>query len=422
MRNLVSRRLLSAALLASGAVIAVSYGFAGYLVYRRYQPLHPPARLPARGTRDWIAAGDAQLRSRNVEQALVAYREALSAHPDSLAAQLGVAHAEAAAGREDVAAREFERALALDTANEPALLALARIHSHTPATWAAAEARYRQYLKLAPKDAPVQLELARVAAWQGKADEAAALFARPDVTPLLTNKDRRDYAFALVKLGRSHQAEPILRALMAEAPGDQQLPLQLAGIYAGRKDWDNALPLYHALLAKRPGDPQLNYAYGSGLLACRRYRDAVPPLERARNAMPGNAEAGLACARAWKGAGDKKKSLREYERVLPRYSRNAAVVREYADALLENRDYKKSARYYAASYDLGLRDDRMLLGLAGAYAGQGKYKDALPYLEELYRRQPTPRVTFELARAMAKTGRNDRAKQLLRQVQASGAR
>jgi tetratricopeptide (TPR) repeat protein len=148
MRNFVSRRLLSAALLASGAVIAVSYGFAGYLVYRRYQPLHPPARLPARGTRDWIAAGDAQLRSRNVEQALVAYREALSAHPDSLAAQLGVAHAEAAAGREDVSAREFERALALDTANGPALLALARIHSHTPATWAAAEARYRQYLKL----------------------------------------------------------------------------------------------------------------------------------------------------------------------------------------------------------------------------------------------------------------------------------
>lgn len=413
---------MSVALLAAGAVTAVSYGLAGYLIYKRYEPLRAPPLAPQRPPRDWIAAGDRQLRSHNVEQALVAYRQALAGRPRSLAAQLGVARAEAAAGREDVAAREYERALALNAGEPAALRELARIYSHEAITWPQAEARYGQYLKIAPKDAAAWLELARVAAWQHKTAEAAALFGKTEVGPLMNADDRRDYAFALVKLGRGKEAEPQLRRLLAEAPADRALRLQLAGIYAARKDWNAALPLYRALLAQTPGDPRINLTYGGGLLACRRYREALGPLERARNAMPGSGEAGLAYARALKGSGDRKKSLREFQRVLPHYNRSAAIVREYADALLEHREYKKSVRYYIASCQMGLRDDRLLMGLAGAYCGQGKYKDALPYLEELYRREPTPRVTFELARAMAKVGRNGRAKELLREVERSAGR
>ena len=49
----------------------------------------------------------------------------------------------------------------------------------------------------------------------------------------------------------------------------------------------------------------------------------------------------------------------------------------------------------------------------------GKYKEALPYLEELHRRNPTPRVTLELAKLLHRLGRNDRAKELVSQLETS---
>jgi tetratricopeptide (TPR) repeat protein len=192
--------------------------------------------------------------------------------------------------------------------------------------------------------------------------------------------------------------------------------LQLADIYAARKDWAAALPIYSDLLAKHPGDASLNLSYGLGLVATRRYKDALGPLERARAATP-SSQAGIAYARAMKGTGDLKRATKEYERALPQFEKDASFVREYADVLLEKKDYKKAARYYGVAYGLGLRDNRLLEGYVGSLSGAGKYKEELPYLEELYRRHPTPRVAVELAKLMHRLGRNDRAKELLSQLE-----
>ncbi len=59
------------------------------------------------------------------------------------------------------------------------------------------------------------------------------------------------------------------------------------------------------------------------------------------------------------------------------------------------------------------------MALSGALTGAGRYKAALPYLEELYQRRPTPRVTYELAQLYWKLGRASEARTLLRQVEAS---
>jgi len=348
---------------------------------------------------------------------MVNFREALSLNPQSLNAQLGLAEGEYAAGREAVAAQEFERVLQLDNQNRSALLALAHIHSHQAGTWPRAVLDYRTYLKQNPGDAHATLGLARVLAWQRRAAEAAKLFERSDIAPLMTDADRRDYAFALIKTGRGSQAESVLRKLLAKRHGDMESSLQLADIYAARKDWNAALPLYGDLLAKRPGDPSLNLSYGMGLLATGRYHAALGPLEKARAAMPSNRQAGIAYARATKGTGNIKRAVKEYERVLPQFDQDSSFLREYADVLLEKKDYKKSARSYGLAYSLGLRDDRLLAGYAGALMGAGKYKEAAPYLEELYRRNPTPRTTFELAKLMHRLGREERAKQLLSELE-----
>lgn len=419
------RKRVGVLLLACGVLMVLTYGFAIYLIYQRNHVSNLSKNesvQPADDTERLLATADQYLSNRKVEQALLKYREVLSRDPRSTRAQLGLAKGELMAGREDVAGREYERVLKLDGCNSAAVLQLGRIYSHQRPTWPRSEARYREYLRLFPNDAETRLALGRVLAWQGKAAKAADLYAMADVQKLMTAQDQKDYAFALVKLGRFTQAEPLLKRLRENRPDDTGLSLQLAAIYASRKDWDSSLALYRSLLARKPNDPHLNLTYGLELMAVKNYKVALVPLERARDAMPANGQVGLAYARALKESGDLKSALREYGRVIPWFDRNASVLREYADALLEKRDYRKSTEYYQAAYRLGLRDDRLLLGLAGALSGQGKDRAALPYLEELYRRAPTDRVAFELAKLMHRLGRDDRARRLLQQVESSRLR
>jgi predicted Zn-dependent protease len=233
----------------------------------------------------------------------------------------------------------------------------------------------------------------------------------------MTEQDERDHAFALVRAKQLDQAEPLLRSLLTKRPDDFDLKLQLASIYASRKDWNSALPMYESLLRERPDDGRVNLTYGLGLLSLKRYEASLGPLEKASRVIPSNGEAGLGFARALKGAGNLKKASKEFERVMPQYHGNTAIAREFADLLLEKRDYRKSEKYYKHAYGLGLRDDRLLVGLSGALQGNGKPKEALPYLEDLYNRNPTDRLTLELARLYQKLGRKKQALELLSKLE-----
>jgi tetratricopeptide (TPR) repeat protein len=408
MENRAFRNGLGVLLISCGLIVILSYAFTTYLMFRHIHPADPSAGRPTRpaapSSETLTVSAEKELKEGQIEQALVNFREALSLNPLSLRAQLGLAWGEYTAGREAVAAREFERALQLDHQNGPALLALARIHSHRAETLPEAASDYRNYLKQNPDDARAQLGLARVLAWQRKAAEAVILFERSDVVALMTDADLRDYAFALTKLKRDARAMAVLRTLLAKRPDDSELNLQLADVYAAHRNWSAALPIYRDLLAKRLGDPSLALRYGLALLAAGHYRAALGPLERARAAMPTSREAGLAYARAMKGTGELKRAVKEYEKVLPQFEGDTSVVREYADALLEKKDYEKSSRYYGVAYSHGLQDDRLLAGYADSLSGAGKNEEALPYLEELYRRNPTPRVTLRYGLDLLATG------------------
>jgi predicted Zn-dependent protease len=358
-----------------------------------------------------------QLKNGNTEQALIGYRRLLSIEPTSVDAQLGLAKGELLAGREGIARREYERALVLDPQNTTALLSLAEIQSHQPATWQGATTAYRQYLKYQPNDAAAWLALARVLAWQKNSHEAVAIFARKEVGARMTAKDQRDYAFALVRARLFDRAEEALKKLLARQPSDFELNLQLAGIYSARRDWDSALPLYESMLRAKPDDYELNLTDGLGLLSLKRYSEAIPALEKARNQSSNDGRAGLGLARALKGTGNLKSADREFERTLAHFESNAAIKREYADLLLERRDYRKAEKFYKESLGLGLRDDRLLVALAGALSGTRKFKEAIPYLEDVYQREKTDRVAFELAKLYQKTGRNDRALQLISEIE-----
>ncbi len=403
------------------AVVLSSFAYGIFLLYREPQPTGVP-EAPVLGSRNedlaaQLRAAQQHLQNREAEQAIVAYRRVLAVAP-SLEGQLGLAEGELLAGRQDIAAQEFERALRLEPGNPKALLELARIDVRRASKWPQAENCYREYLTQKPDDAQNKLDFAHLLLWQGKATAAVELLAQPGVQQLMSPQDRRDYAFALVKAGKQAQAEPVLMALAAEG-ADDQVFLQLAGLRASRGDWDSALPLYQSVLKRRPEDAQLNLTVGLGLVALGDTPAALTPLEKAAQAMPDNGEAALGYARALRKAGDVKRASREFERAASKYANDAAVNREYADLLLEKRDYRKAETQYRRALNLGLRDDRLLLALATALSVNDKVLEAIPLLEEVYQKRPSDRLAYDLAKLYQRVGRSDRALELLRTIQPS---
>jgi len=413
------RRIIHGFLIVFGVVVVVCFGYGGYLrrTHRTLPKSPTTTSLPPAETLDGLLrTGLLNLESKHVEQALIAYRKALTLAPQSIDAQLGVARSELMAGRESVAAREYERALTLDSGNATALLQLARVYAHQHETWARSEEKYKAYLRVKTDDAAAQLDLARVFVWERKHKAAMEMFSKDAVRRLMTTPDQKNYAFALVQEGGSREAETLLKKLVVLLPNDNEVRLQLASIYAARRDWDSALPLYVTLLRQSPDDARLNLTYGLGLLSTKQYRAATGPLEKARRLMPSNDEAGLAYARALKGSANLKKAAQEFGRVAMT-SKNSAVVREYADLLLEKHDYRGAEKFYKQALQLGLRDPKLLLGLAGALRANGKHREALPYLEEAYAAQPSDRVAFELASTLQKVGQRKEALAVLARIE-----
>lgn len=414
------RKTLSFGLAAAGFVVVLSLAGAAYLRWKSNDTaMHPVAVETTETPEELLHLAGQLLEEQQAEQAIVAFREILARHPDSGAAQAGIAQGEFLAGREEDAAREYERLREMDPENAGARLELAVLYSHHKETWALSSERYREYLQMQPDDASAQLGLARVLAWTGDSEGAAALFARPEVSRLKGPADERHHAFALTKLKRLDDAEPILRRVLERDANDVEAVEQLAAVYASRRQWDAALPLYRRVLAARPNDASLKLVYGQGLLAQRRYAEALGPLGHAAATMPNHGEAGLAYARAWKGAGELKKASREFERVLPRFARDGRVQREYGDLLLERKKYRDAARQYAEAERLGVRDDRLNAAMGGALSANRKHKEAVPYLERAYRASPTPRRAMDLAKAYSKTGRREEARALLEKVERS---
>ena len=420
-----TRQWIAAAIVIFSSVVAASFLYGFSLLWRepartregaaeRPAPLPPDVMAVLKRSAEHMAKGE-------VEQAILGYRRVLTLGP-SLEALLGLAEGEWRAGRLEVAAREYERVLGLDPRQAKALARVARVYAGQRETWDLAEARYREYLALVPSDAEAWLALGRLLSWRGNSAGAAEIYARGDVQPLLTADDRRSQALALVQVGRGRDAEPALGAIARSNPADVDVTLTLGGLHASRNEWEAALPLYRAAALRRPDDPRANLSYGQGLLATGDPRAALGPLEKAARGLPQSREAGTAFARALRGAGDLGAADQEFERVLQLVDPDAEVEREYADLLMERKRHSRSAEYYKRALGQGLRDERLLVGLASALAAAGKPSEALPHLEDAYALGRSQRVGLELARLYRRLGQNERALQILAAIEAAPPR
>src|SRR5262245_25655950 len=113
-----ARGIINGFLIAFGIVVILTFAYGGYLM--RLRRTTADAAFAASGQENLetlLHTGAIDLERKHAEQALLSYRRALTLATNSIDAQLGIARGELMAGRETVAAREYERVLVLEPGN-----------------------------------------------------------------------------------------------------------------------------------------------------------------------------------------------------------------------------------------------------------------------------------------------------------------
>ena len=219
--------------------------------------------------------------------------------------------------------------------------------------------------------------------------------------------------------GRLADAENLLRTAAAGG-GSEALDL-LAGVYESQGQYDDAIALVAPLAGAGEGRAAIDQRLGRLQLLAGRARDAVPPLEAARDANPGDAKTLLLLTQAYEGAGDLPHAVETCDRLLVLEPGNLEGRFHHARLLRTEGDLAGARATFEAlvregsGRDLG---DREATVVAVAYAQLGvlamsthDWPGAAGALEQALGRSkdPRPDLVLLLARARMEAGDLDGA-------------
>jgi tetratricopeptide (TPR) repeat protein len=207
--------------------------------------------------------------------------------------------ADASSARYDDAIAAFRAALTCDPTNSQYQLSLARAlrDSNDPRRLDEAESYLLALWQRTPQDAAVNLALARVAAHRGSIEDATRYYhnamygvwnSDPDAN---RSKARIELIQFLLKKGAPDKAESELMALATSLPPDPAAHLQAAQLFEPAHDYAGALAQYEEVLRVDPANPIA--LAGAGVAAYRsgKYATAQRYLRTAVTANPQDANA-----------------------------------------------------------------------------------------------------------------------------------
>lgn len=207
--------------------------------------------------------------------------------------------ADANASHYDDAIAAFRAALTCDPNNSEYQLSLARAlrDSNDPRRLDESESYLLALWQRTPQDAAINLALARVAAHRGNIDDATRYYhnamygvwnSNPDVN---RTKARIELIQFLLKKGAPNKAESELLALAASLPPDPAAHLQAAQLFEQAQDYAGTLAQYKEVLRVDPGNPAALTGAGKAAYRSGDYAMAQRYLRAAVNANPQDANA-----------------------------------------------------------------------------------------------------------------------------------
>jgi len=206
--------------------------------------------------------------------------------------------AEASANRYDDAINAFRAALTCDPTNSEYQLSLARAlrDSNDPRRLDEAESYLIALWQRAPQDAAVNLALARVAAHRGSIEDATRYYhnamcgvwnSDPDAN---RGKARIELIQFLLKQGASDKAASELMALATALPPTPAAHLQAAQLFSQAQDYAAELAQYEEVLRLDPANSAALAGAGNAAYRAGDYITAYRDLQAAVNANPQDAD------------------------------------------------------------------------------------------------------------------------------------
>ncbi len=350
-------------------------------------PLEERLEALAVSSGSYLRRANRALMGGRLSEAVEAYRAAVEAAPDHVAARRNLALALVRLGRVDEAIEELERALESDPE-------AVRVHFDLGNCYRAKEARekaiaaYRRAVELDPELTQARFSLANILGETNRWAEAAVELEK--VLERQGDHRRARYLAAMAAhyLGRSRQALAQLEALVEEQPDDIVARQGLVAIHVGRKQPMRALAVYReALELELPADAELALLGAAAKLSWRHGRraEAVELYRRAVELAPDSSAAHTDLANVLQLAGQREAAVDLFARAVELDPANGAAWLSEANLRILAGDYARAverldqalahlgadpglnhtlARLLATCPDAALRDGRRALVLA----------------------------------------------------------
>ncbi len=218
-------------------------------------PLVDGLEILKTGERAYLLEGQSAFRAGRYEEAAVAFRKAVAAAPDSVAARIDLGSALGEQGDVEGALAEYDKALEIAPANPTALFNAGVLRARRGELELALE-HLRFAAQIAPEDATIRLQLGNALGKSGDLDAALLQYRAAVELDSASERGRLGESRMLTALGRYAAARDALEEGLAQLPTSGQLAHALSRLLAmgpdtSIRDGDRALELAERVFAAR---------------------------------------------------------------------------------------------------------------------------------------------------------------------------
>ncbi|MDN5848661.1 MAG: PEP-CTERM system TPR-repeat protein PrsT, partial [Nitrococcus sp.] len=340
----------------------------------------------------------------NYEQAIQGFSRFLQNYPNAVRVKVLLARSQSHVGGADAAVQTIRQLQGLDI-EDPKLLAAIGQAALSAGDSDIGRHYLEQAVAQAPKDAVFRTALARVLLQSGDAKQAIEELATASE---LDQKDiRADVALIRMLIAKRQldQALPAIERLEKKRPGSD-IPHVLRGLVSLlKKDNDKAQKEFEAALKKDPNS--IAGHHGLALLAVQRqdFTAANEHYQAVLDSHPGNLQSELALAGLAAQSGERARTLSWLEQAVKDNPKSAIAAGLYARALLAQGKAKRAGQVTQEALKANPKHAGLLYIRAAALLAEGENQAAARTYQELIDAKPdfVP-ARIQLARARARQG------------------
>ncbi len=354
------------------------------LEYQEALQADPNAAIYYAISKDYLLLG-------KINRAADAAGEAVRLDPQNISYRENLANIYFNASRVDLAVREYEQIVAIDSNYTAGWFALARLYQ--PSQPQKAVIVFEKMLAQDETQFDVLFQCAQTYISLGRFDDAAAKYKQmleldPSNKPL-----QKQLAETYAKGGRLDQSRAILETMVEADSSDAEVVATLADVYLDQKEYQSAIHLYENLLSRGIKNTEIRLRIGVGFFGLTERDSTLIPktlalFEELRNELPND----------WRpywylgalAANQRKDSLaaQYFEQVTKREERHGDAWWFYGSSLFSMGNYSKLLEVMGQAQKLLPKDFRFYLLQGLALTRLGKQEEAVQPLEKAYAINP----------------------------------